>query len=41
VQLLYTRKDDGQTLIKTASEQDIQDIFDYGVDAFFNIETLG
>lgn len=41
VQLLYTRKDDGQTLIKTATEQDIQDMYDYGLDAFFNMETLG
>ena len=41
VQLFYTRKDGGQMLIKTAMEQDIQDIYDYGVDAFFNIESLG
>ena len=26
--------------VKTATEQDVQDIYDYGVDAFFNIETL-
>ena len=41
VQLLYTRKDGDKMLIKTATEQDIQDIYDYGVDAFFNIESLG
>lgn len=41
VNMLYTRiKGDG-ILIKTASEQDIQDIYNYGIDAFFNIETLG
>jgi predicted ATPase len=39
--LLYTRTIEGQITIKTATEQDIQDIYDYGVDAFFNIETLG
>ena len=41
VQLFYTRKDGDQMLIKTATEQDLQDIYDYGVDAFFNIESLG
>lgn len=39
--LLYTRATDGLMTVKTASDQDIQDFFDYGVDAFFNIETLG
>ena len=39
--LLYTRTTEGQTIVKTATEQDFQDIYDYGVDAFFNIETLG
>ena len=38
--LLYTRTIEGQITIKSATEQDIQDIYDYGVDAFFNIETL-
>lgn len=41
VQLLYTRKDCDQMLIKTATEQDLQDMYDYGLDAFFNMETLG
>ena len=41
VQLLYTRKDNDKTLIKTATEQDLQDMYDYGLDAFFNMETLG
>lgn len=39
--LLYTRTIEGQITVKTAAEQDLQDIYDYGVDAFFNIETLG
>ncbi len=39
--LLYTRMSEGQMIVKTATEQDIQDIYDYGVDAFFNIESLG
>ena len=39
--LLYTRATEGLIAVKTATEEDIQDIYDYGVDAFFNIETLG
>ena len=39
--LLYTRTTEGQITVKTATEQDFQDIYDYGVDTFFNIETLG
>ena len=39
--LLYIRIVDGLMTVKTATEQDFQDIYDYGVDAFFNIETLG
>ena len=39
--LLYTRATEGQITVKTAMEQDLQDIYDYGIDAFFNIETLG
>lgn len=39
--LLYIRMVDGLMTVKTATEQDFQDIYDYGVDAFFNIETLG
>lgn len=41
VQLFYTRKDGDQMLIKTATEQDLQDMYDYGLDAFFNMESLG
>lgn len=40
IALLYTRTTGGLTTVKTATEQDVQDIYDYGVDAFFNIETL-
>ncbi len=39
--LLYTRVSDGQMVIRTATEEDIQGIYDFGVDAFFNIESLG
>ena len=40
IALLYTRTTGGLMTVKTATEQDVQDIYDYGVDAFFNIETL-
>lgn len=39
--LLYTRMSEGQMVIRTATEEDIQGIYDFGVDAFFNIESLG
>ncbi len=39
--LLYTRVLDGQMVTRTATEEDIQGIYDFGVDAFFNIESLG
>lgn len=39
--LLYTRTTGKLITVKAATEQDFQDIYDYGVDAFFNIETLG
>ena len=39
--LLYTRATEGLMMVKAATEQDFQDIYDYGVDVFFNIETLG
>ena len=39
--LLYTRMTEGQITVKSATEQDFQDIYDYGVDAFFNLETVG
>ena len=39
--LFYTRADSKLISVKTATDEDIQAIYDYGVDAFFNIETLG
>lgn len=40
--LLYIQPDgDGLSVVRQATEQDIQEIYEYGVDAFFNIETLG
>ena len=38
--LLYTRTTDRQTIVKAVTEEDMQAIYDYGVDVFFNIETL-
>ncbi len=35
---IYSKK--GETLVKTASKEDMQTIYDFGVDAFFNIENL-
>ena len=32
---------DGMSEVREATEQDIQEIYEDGVDAFFNIETLG
>lgn len=32
---------EGLSVVRQAGEQDIQEIYEYGVDAFFNIETLG
>lgn len=40
--LLYIQSDgDGLSVVRQATEQDFQEIYEYGVDAFFNIETLG
>jgi hypothetical protein len=39
--LFYTRTDSKLISVKSTTEEDIQAIYDYGVDAFFNIETLG
>jgi hypothetical protein len=33
--------DDGMSVVRQATEREIQEIYEYGVDAFFNIETLG
>lgn len=37
----YNGLNDGRVIVKTASEEDCQTIFDYGVDAFFNLQNLG
>ncbi len=29
------------SIVKTATDEDVQDMFEDGVDAFFNIERLG
>ena len=38
--LFFIYEKDGSTIVKTATEEDMQNIYDYGVDAFFNIENL-
>ena len=38
---LYTARAENGMTVKTATQQDIQDIFDYGLDVFFNTESLG
>ena len=35
---IYSKDD--KTLVNTASNEDMQTIYDFGVDAFFNIENL-
>lgn len=39
--LFYIRASESGSVVKTASETDVQDMFEDGVDAFFNIERLG
>ncbi len=38
--LFFIYEKDGATIVKTATDEDMQNIYDYGVDAFFNIENL-
>ena len=38
--LFFIYEKDGGTFVKTATDEDMQNIYDYGVDAFFNIENL-
>ena len=40
IQLFYTKLNDSIITVSTATQQDIQDIYDFGVDAFYNIENL-
>ena len=39
--LFYIRSTESGSVVKTATESDVQDMFEDGVDAFFNIERLG
>lgn len=39
--LFYIRSAENGSVVKTATEADVQDMFEDGVDAFFNIERLG
>ena len=39
--LFYIRSSDNGSIVKTATDVDVQDMFEGGVDAFFNIERLG
>ena len=39
--LFYIRSAESGSVVKTATEADVQDMFEDGVDAFFNIERLG
>ncbi len=41
INLFFTNYQEGQVLVRTAKEDNLQELYDYGVDAFFNIETLG
>ena len=38
--LLYVFEKDGYSLVKTALDDDIRTIYDYGIDAFFNLDNL-
>ena len=39
--LFYIQSSDNGSIVQTATEADVQDMFEDGVDAFFNIERLG
>lgn len=39
--LFYIQSSEGGSVVRTATEADVQDMFEDGVDAFFNIERLG
>ena len=39
--LFYIQSTESGSVVKTATETDVQDMFESGVDAFFNIERLG
>lgn len=39
--LFYVHSSESGSIVNTATEEDVQDMFEAGVDAFFNIERLG
>lgn len=39
--LFYVQSSENGSVVKTATDKDVQDMFEDGVDAFFNIERLG
>ena len=39
--LFYVHSSENGSIVKTATEEDVQDMYEAGVDAFFNIERLG
>ena len=39
--LFYIQSSENGSIVRTATETDVQDMFEDGVDAFFNIERLG
>lgn len=39
--LFYIQSSENGSIVKTATDEDVQDMFEDGVDAFFNIERLG
>ncbi len=39
--LFYIQSSENGSIVKTATESDVQDMFESGIDAFFNIERLG
>ena len=41
INMFIVKKDNDIVFVKTLKDEDIQEIYDYGMDAFFNIESLG
>ena len=38
--LFFVYEEDGESMVKTASDEDMKGIYDYGIDAFFNLDNL-
>lgn len=38
--LFFVYEEDGESKVKTASDEDMRGIYDYGIDAFFNLDNL-